>query len=164
VDDSHLLMLRPETDHAETILQMLEREGVSRERVEMKPRCSRGDYLSLYYQMDIALDTVPYNGHTTSLDALWMGVPVVTLAGARVAGRAGVSQLTNLGLTDLIARTPEEFVNIAAGLAADRVRVRELHRTLRQRMKQSPLMDAERFARGMESAVREMWRRYCAGE
>src|SRR5258707_1158915 len=77
----------------------------------------RSQYLELYYQIDIGLDTLPYNGHTTSLDSYWMGVPVITLVGQTVVGRAGFSQLMNLGLPELIAKKPEEYVRLAAELA-----------------------------------------------
>ena len=92
-----------------------------------------------------------------------MGVPIVTLLGKTVVGRAGWSQLCNLGLKELAAETPEQYVALAANLAGDLPRLQELRRTLRQRMLQSPLMDAERFARHMESAYRQMWRRWCQG-
>jgi predicted O-linked N-acetylglucosamine transferase (SPINDLY family) len=91
-----------------------------------------------------------------------MGVPVISLVGERVVGRAGVSQLTNLGLPELIAQTPEQFVRIARGLSNDLPRLAELRRTLRARMQASPLMDARRFARNIEAAYREMWRKWCA--
>jgi predicted O-linked N-acetylglucosamine transferase (SPINDLY family) len=91
-----------------------------------------------------------------------MGVPVVTLVGQTVVGRAGVSQLTNLGLPDLIAQTPDQFVEIAAKLAANHHALSELRWGLRDRMKQSPLMDAPRFARNIEAAYRTMWERWCA--
>ena len=81
---------------------------------------------SYFWRVDIGLDTVPYNGHTTTLDSLWMGVPVVTLVGDTVVGRAGCSQLENLDLPELIASTPEAFVEVATRLAADRVRLAEL--------------------------------------
>jgi predicted O-linked N-acetylglucosamine transferase (SPINDLY family) len=118
--------------------------------------------VGIYHEIDLGLDTFPYNGHTTSLDSYWMGVPVVTLAGKTVVGRAGVSQLTNLGLTELIARTPQEYIEIAAQLAGDLLRLAELRRTLRDRMRASPLMDAPGFTRGIESAYRKMWKTWCA--
>ena len=141
---------------------MLERFGVETGRVEFAGYRPRTRYLELFQRVDICLDTVPYNGHTTSLDSLWMGVPVVTLVGNTVVGRAGCSQLENLDLPELIASTPEAFVEVATRLAADRARLEELRRTLRSRMEQSPLMDAKRFARDVEAAYREMWRRWCA--
>jgi predicted O-linked N-acetylglucosamine transferase (SPINDLY family) len=91
-----------------------------------------------------------------------MGVPVVTLVGNTVVGRAGLSQLTNLGLPELIAGNPEQYVGIAAGLAGDLPRLAELRRTLRPRMQTSPLMDAPRFARNIEAAYRQMWQTWCA--
>ena len=121
----------------------------------------RGDYLAQYHQIDIGLDTFPYNGHTTSLDSYWMGVPVVTLVGTNRRGPGGLSQLTNLGLTELIAQTPGDFVKVAVGLANDLDRLNQLRGSLRQRMANSPLMDVSRFARNMEAAYRAMWRRWC---
>jgi predicted O-linked N-acetylglucosamine transferase (SPINDLY family) len=145
-------------------LQAFEQEGIAGSRIEfVEPRPWR-EYLKLYHRLDIVLDTFPYNGHTTSLDALWMGVPVVSLAGPRAVSRAGLSQLTNLGLPELVARTEDEYVEIATKLAGDLPRLSELRATLRSRMEASVLMDAPRFARQIEAAYREMWRRWCAGQ
>ena len=119
------------------------------------------DYFALYRQIDIGLDPFPCNGGTTTCDALWMGVPVVTLAGRTAVGRGGVSVLRNVGLPELIAETPEQYVQIAAALAGDLPRLAELRRTLRERMRASPLMDAPRFARNVEAAYRQMWRKWC---
>ena len=91
-----------------------------------------------------------------------MGVPPVTLVGDSVVGRAGLSQLYHLELTELVARDDGQFVEIARSLAGDLPRLAELRRTLRDRMKASPLMDINRFARGIESAYRDAWRRWCA--
>ena len=91
-----------------------------------------------------------------------MGVPVVTLGGPTVAGRAGLCQLLNLGLPELIATSPAHYVRIVAELARDVPRLSDLRATLRERMRASPLMDAPRFARNIEAAYREMWRRWCA--
>ena len=118
----------------------------------------------MYQQIDIGLDTFPYNGHTTSLDSLWMGVPVVTLVGQTVVGRAGLSQLTNLGLTQLAAETPDEFARLAVELASDSPRLDSLRASLRERMRRSPLMDAVGFARGIEQTYRDMWLSYCQGD
>ena len=113
----------------------------------------------MYHRIDLSLDPIPYNGHTTSLDGFWMGVPTVTLLGRTVVGRAGWSQLCNLGLKELAARTPEEFVQIATDLAGDLARLAEVRASLRQRMEASPLMNGRLFARHMESAFRQMWQR-----
>ncbi len=117
--------------------------------------------MKYYHRVDVGLDTLPYNGHTTTLDSLWMGVPVVTMVGETVVGRAGFSQLSNLGLTDLVARTPDEFVKCAAGLAGDLARLMELRGTLRERMRRSALLDGAGFAKDVESAYRSIWKLYC---
>jgi predicted O-linked N-acetylglucosamine transferase (SPINDLY family) len=91
-----------------------------------------------------------------------MGVPVITLAGQSHMSRVGVSLLTNIGLPELIAETPEDFAAIAAKLGDDRLRLSALRAGMRERMLASPLMDADRFARNVESAYREMWRRWCS--
>jgi len=118
--------------------------------------------LEYYRQIDISLDTLPYNGHSTSLDSLFMGVPVVTLVGDTVVGRAGLSQLTNLGMPEFIAHAENQFVSIARDWATDLPRLAALRASLRARMQQSPLMDGKAFARGIEAACRSMWRTWCA--
>jgi len=161
IDRSRLMILCPEGSHRQSLLDMLEREGISPDRVELIAHCPRLQYLELYHRIDVGLDTFPYNGHTTSLDSFWMGVPVVTLLGQTAVGRAGLSQLTNLGLPELIARNPEQYVQIATDLARDLSRLAELRRTLRARVQASPLMDAPRFARNIEAAYWQMWRKWC---
>jgi predicted O-linked N-acetylglucosamine transferase (SPINDLY family) len=163
VPRSRLIMLAHEGSHRQRALDTLTARGVKPDRVEFAGYRSRGRYLELFRRIDISLDTVPYNGHTTSLDSFWMGVPVVTLVGGTVVGRAGASQLMNLRLPELIARTPDQYVALASALAEDVARLTTLRRTLRERMRNSPLMDAPRFARAVETAYREMWRRWCAG-
>ncbi len=161
VEGSRLIMLCHEGSHRRHTLDALKRLGIEPGRIEFFGDRPRSDYLELFQRVDISLDTIPYNGHTTSLDSLWMGVPVVTLVGKTVVGRAGLSQLTNLGLPDLIAFSPEQYVSIAAALAADHSRLRELRRSLRSLMENSPLMDAKRFARDVEAAYRRIWQRWC---
>ena len=120
------------------------------------------DHLALYNRIDIGLDTFPYNGTTTTCEALWMGVPVVVLAGSRHAGRVGVSLLEGIGLAELIAQTPEQYIELAVRLADDRNRLGHLRRQLRARMLQSPLCDARAHSRDIEAAYRQMWQRWCA--
>ena len=141
--------------------RVLEKLGVPADRVDFVPFQTRQDYRDMYHRIDVGLDTLPYNGHTTSLDSFWMGVPVVTRVGDTVVGRAGWSQLNNLGLTELAGRTDEEFVHIAANLAGDIPRPAHLRATMRGRMEKSPLMDGPRFARNMEAAYRRMWVDWC---
>jgi predicted O-linked N-acetylglucosamine transferase (SPINDLY family) len=111
----------------------------------------------------VCLDTFPYNGHTTTLDALFMGVPVVTLVGETVVGRAGRCMAMNLGAPELVATTTAEYVERAAALAGDLQALAAMRASLRSRLQRSPLMDAPRFARNLEDAYRTMWRRWCAG-
>jgi predicted O-linked N-acetylglucosamine transferase (SPINDLY family) len=128
-------------------------------RVDFRgPQASHALHLAQYHQLDIALDTFPYHGTTTTCDALWMGVPVITRAGQTHVSRVGVSLLSNIGLPDLIADDLDDYIKIATALAGDRDRLQQLRYSLRNRMRASPLMDARSFAREIESAYRQMWR------
>jgi len=106
---------------------------------------------------------LPYNGHTTSLDAYWMGVPVVSLVGKTIVGRAGWSQLNNLDLPGLAAWSEPEFVDTVVRLCADLPSLAALRVQLRRRMQESALMNAPGFAAAMEAAYRRCWQDYCAG-
>jgi protein O-GlcNAc transferase len=159
--DSTILILASGEGHRNKLRAIFQRAGVAPRRVEFVARSSRNEYLRMYDMIDICLDTLPYNGITTTCDALWMGVPVVTLPGKTAAGRAGLSILSTIGMPELIAGTEDEFVKIAGELAFDRPRLAQLRSTLRERMQRSPLMDSAGFARKMESAYREAWRNWC---
>jgi predicted O-linked N-acetylglucosamine transferase (SPINDLY family) len=138
------------------------RRGVDPDRVEMLGRVqSTLDHLALYGRVDIALDTFPYNGTTTTCEALWMGVPVIALAGDRHAGRVGVSLLHGLGVDELIAATPEDYRRLVVELARERDRLVAYRSALRQRMQNAPLTNAAGFARDIEEAFRVMWRKWC---
>ena len=119
---------------------------------------SRNAHLARYQHIDIGLDPFPYNGTTTTCEALWMGVPVVTLAGRTHAGRVGASQLSNLGLTELICHTPDEYIATAMRLAGNLEHLSALRKGLRARMVASPLVDARRFTNYLEEAYRVMWK------
>ncbi|MEI6559460.1 MAG: tetratricopeptide repeat protein [Rhodospirillaceae bacterium] len=150
---------------ARALRQSFGRHGVARERLELLSWTAGFEsHLDSYRRVGIALDPFPYNGTTTTCEALWMGVPVVTLAGERHAARMGASLLTRLGLDELIAADPAAYLEIAAALATDRARLAGLRAGLRQRMTASPLCDAAALARRLETAYRIMWRRWCAGE
>lgn len=163
VPRSVLLVRVPAVSAQRRVLATLQQLGIDPTRVQLVGNQSRMDYLKTYHRIDIALDTFPYNGHTTSIDAFWMGVPVVTLIGRTVVGRAGWSQLSNLGLTELAATDADQFVAIAKDLAENLLRLNDLRDGLRQRLQQSPLMDAPRFARSIESAYRQMWHQWVRG-
>lgn len=156
VPGSRLLLLAPRAAR-QRVVDALGRGGVVASRLEFLDRVSRPRYLAYYQRIDIGLDTIPYNGHTTTLDALWMGVPVITLVGSAPAGRAGWSQLNNLGLERLAAATPEDFVSLAAEVGSDRTALAALRASLRDRLAQSPLCDGPAFARAVEAAFRAMW-------
>jgi predicted O-linked N-acetylglucosamine transferase (SPINDLY family) len=133
--------------------------GIAPERLELlglDP--SRAVHLARYQHIDIGLDPFPYNGATTTCEALWMGVPVVTLAGRTHAGRVGASQMSNLGLTELICHAPDEYVATAVRLASDLERLGRLRQELRPGMTASPMVAAQRFTRNLEDAYRAMWR------
>jgi protein O-GlcNAc transferase len=116
------------------------------------------DHLFSYGRIDLALDTFPYNGTTTTCEAMWMGVPVITVRGESHMGRVGESLLSNVGLAELIAGSLDEYIELAVRLANDRPRLAELRRSMRQRMRASPLMDGPSLARRIETAYRVMWR------
>jgi len=153
VPDSRLLLLAPRAVHNH-VLDIFHRNGVEPHRIEFVGRVSRPRYLSFYHCIDIGLDTFPYNGHTTSLDSFWMGVPVITLVGNAPAGRAGWSQLSNLGLQELAAISEDQFVDVAVTLARNTSELAELRASFRDRLARSPLTDGLRFARDIEQAYR----------
>lgn len=119
------------------------------------------EHLGRYDELDIALDTFPFNGATTTYQALWMGVPVVSLAGETFISRAAGSILRHAGLEDMVAETPKAYVACAGDLAGDLARLKALRTGLRERMAASPLCDAPAYARGVEDAYRTMWRKWC---
>jgi predicted O-linked N-acetylglucosamine transferase (SPINDLY family) len=162
VPGSRLLLHAHAGSHRDRVRTSLAEQGISARRLAFADFLPTAEYFGLYQQIDVALDTFPYGGGTTTCDALWMGVPVVSLAGQTAVGRGGVSILSNLGLPELIASSPEQYVRVAAELALDRSRLSQLRATLRDRMQASPLMDAPRFARNVEAAYRTMWQRWCA--
>jgi len=162
VKDARLVLSSPRGQHRQRTLDFLEHTGVAPKRVEFVEPCPRRAYLELYHRLDVVLDTFPYNGHTTSMDALWMGVPVVSLAGNPAVSRAGLSQLSNLGMPELVAHSEDEYVAIAARLAGDWPRLRDLRATLRARMEASVLMNASHLTRQIEEAYRAMWQLWCA--
>jgi protein O-GlcNAc transferase len=134
--------------------------GLPIERLILMARRPENQYV-LYNQIDIALDPIPCNGGTTSLDTLWMGVPFVALAGRHFTSRMGVTILANAGLQELIVSNEDEYVELAAALATDIPRLSALRDGLRERVQASPLMDALRFTQQLEQSYRSMWAAWC---
>jgi predicted O-linked N-acetylglucosamine transferase (SPINDLY family) len=138
------------------------KHGVNTERLILEGRIDDpATHLCRYGEVDIALDTAPYNGVTTSFEALWMGVPFVTLAGGSLAARMGTSIATNVGHPEWIAHTPQQYIDKAVSLARDAA-ASNLRHGLRQELKACALMDAHRFTRNLEVAYREVWQRWCS--
>jgi len=164
VPDSRILLNTKQLNDAairETIWGRFAAHGIARERVMLEFVTPRAGSIAAYSRVDIALDPFPYNGGTTTAEALWMGVPVLTLAGNRLAGRMGVSQLSNVGLIDWIARDQAEYVAKAKAFS-DVSQLTRLRTTMRAQVLASPLFDAPRFAGYFEAALRDMWRKWCS--
>jgi predicted O-linked N-acetylglucosamine transferase (SPINDLY family) len=165
---AHLLLKgKPFADEATCGLfrTRLAERGIASERLQLVGWLpSSTAHLALYEKIDIALDPFPHSGTTTTCEALWMGVPTVTLRGDRHSARVGASLLGQIGLTDLIAGSVDDYFEIASALAANPARLHALRRSLRQRMAASSLCDGRGFARKMEDAYRTIWRRWCEAE
>jgi protein O-GlcNAc transferase len=154
----------PPGDFEDLLLRRLETAGIDHARVRCTARVPVMQYLRAFNEVDIALDSMPYNGATTTLDTLWMGVPVVGLMGTRSISRGTYSILKTLGMDELIATSPEEYVDLNVRLATNNDWRDELHRTLREKLRRSALMDIARFTENLESAYRTMWREWCKSQ
>jgi predicted O-linked N-acetylglucosamine transferase (SPINDLY family) len=166
VPESRLLLKAPALADAgcqRRLRQAFAERGLAEERLEiLGPVPGARQHLATYDRVDVALDPFPYGGTTTTCEALWMGVPVITLAGDRHAGRVGASLLQRVGLEAWVAPSAERYVELAIELAHDRARLAELRSGLRSRMAGSPLCDGPRFARKMEATYRRLWQQWCA--
>lgn len=131
--------------------------GISANRVDLLPPTSYPEYLATFQEVDIALDPFPFSGSTTTCEALWMGVPVITLPGETFASRHSLSHLSTIGLTETVAGNLEEYVELAAALARDTSRLAALRASLRERMAASPLCDGRRFAENLLGVLRAVW-------
>ena len=162
VPDSRLILKAPQLrDHsvAASTRDRFARHDITDERLVLEQPASRADYLRAYHQVDIALDPFPYPGGTTSFEALWMGVPVLTRQGDRFLARAGETIMRNAGLPDWIASDNDDYVARAVRLAADIAGLARLRHGLRAQALGSPLFNAARFARHFEDAMIGMWNR-----
>lgn len=157
VPGSRLVLHIKETRARLGLLEFFAERGVASDRISLIGYQNGPDYMATYGQIDIALDTSPFAGGTTSFDALWMGLPLVTLAGERSSSRGGASILTSLGRPDWIARSPEEYIAIAQRLAADPQALAAIRSGLRAELRASPLMDNAGFTRELEDLYRQAW-------
>jgi len=145
-------------------LDLFQEHGTSLNRLELRVSSPHIEMLGEYGEIDIALDTFPFTGGMTTLEALWMGVPVVTLDGDAMVSRQSASFLAAIGQPELIADSEREYVEIVKALAGDLLRLESLRGALRPLMQGSPLCDNETFARNLEDAYRQMWRNWCEAE
>jgi predicted O-linked N-acetylglucosamine transferase (SPINDLY family) len=162
--DSRLVIVGvPDGQARESLLHDLEHAGVAATRITVVPRVPLDEYYQWFNAVDIALDTTPYSGGTTTCDTLWMGVPVITVQGCLPASRSAASILSTVGLSSWIASTPQDYVRFAVDYACEKAVITRLRRSLRQMMRESPIMDEPRFARDVEDAYRRMWHTWCDG-
>jgi predicted O-linked N-acetylglucosamine transferase (SPINDLY family) len=148
---------------AERVAGWFGKEGIARDRLHFHRKAGMADYLQLHHRVDVCLDPFPYTGGATTGHALWMGVPTLTMAGSTVPGRLGAAMLQHVGLEGFVARDDDDFVERGLGWAGDLDALAELRGSLRERFLQSPLGQPAVFAEGLSAALREMWRRWCAG-
>ena len=167
VPDSKLVLRTHALDDAgvrEALSRRMARLGLPAGRTELAGSLPHRELLEAYNGVDIALDPFPYTGGLTVCEALWMGVPVVSLAGDSFCGRHALSHLSNVGLADWAAETEDGYVREAVRRAADPRALAELRAGLRARVEASPLCDAPRFGASLARALRCAWRDWCAGE
>ncbi|HZN25542.1 MAG TPA: tetratricopeptide repeat protein [Burkholderiales bacterium] len=163
VADSRLILFTVPRGRAEDRLRALfEAEGLGADRVEMRSRVSHEAFLEAHREVDIALDSFPYHGTTTTCFSLWMGVPVVSRVGATHVSRVGLTILSSIGLSRLAAVGPDEYVAAAVALSRNPAELGALRSGLRERMRRSPLTDGLACARALEHACRAMWAKWCA--
>jgi protein O-GlcNAc transferase len=162
VPRSRLLIHSPPDDHLNRVLERFSRAGVAPERIEFVGKKSIHDYFLGYHKIDIALDPFPYGGGTTTCDAMWMGVPTVTLRGRTAVGRGSASILSTVGLGDWISENPDQYLAIAISKAQDSSALAELRANLRAKMQESPLMNGKQFAADIEAAYRRMWEEWAS--
>lgn len=161
VPGSRLVMHTCEGDHRPALLSFFQDAGLGAERIAFFDRIRAEFYFRMYHAVDVALDTFPYTGGTTTCDSLWMGVPVVSLVGEAGISRSGLSILNSVGLGDLAVNSRAAYVAAAVALARDITRLKSLRSDMRQQMRSSVLMNKTAFVTEMERAYRSMWDKYC---
>jgi protein O-GlcNAc transferase len=163
-DSRMLLGAMPQEGKYLKLIEWFEQEGIARSRLDFHGRCNMGHYLGLHHQVDICLDTFPYNGGTTTFHALWMGVPTLTLAGHTMAGWAGASIMGHVGLeTEFAAVDAADFVRKGSIWADNLAALSDIRSGLRERFAKSARGQPAVVAASMERALRIMWQRWCAG-
>ncbi|UNC13399.1 hypothetical protein FE249_03675 [Acidiphilium multivorum] len=164
VDNAHLLLRCPQFSEDGIPKRFLSRAhalGVDTSRVELRGRAPHPEFIEGYKDVDIALDPFPYSGGLTTCESMFMGVPVITLAGDFFAARHSVSHLSNVGLTDCVTESPEQYIDRAVAMSSDLEALAALRARLREQMLTSPLCDAKRFGRNLGAALRYAWQDYC---
>jgi protein O-GlcNAc transferase len=162
--DSHILLAgMPEEGKYGTLIEWFAQEGIARDRLDFHARSDMQRYLSLHHQVDICLDTFPYNGGTTTMHALWMGVPTLTMAGHTVASRQGASILNHVDLETFVAHDAADFVQKGLSWAGNPAALSDIRTGLRERFARSAMGQPALIAAGLERALRIMWQRWCEG-
>jgi protein O-GlcNAc transferase len=141
----------------EQILARLAAVGISAERVIIRGPMKRSDYLRSYCDVDVILDTFPFTGGTTTCEALWMGVPTLTLTGETMIARQGVAMMTAAGLADWVASDADDYVLKAVSFASNPAALSDLRKSLRERVRSSPMFDVQAFAKNFEKALADIW-------
>ena len=162
---SRLVIHSQPGSHLNVVRRLFQKGGVGQDRVEFVATIPHSPHFQRYHGLDLGLDPFPYSGGVTTMDSLWMGVPIITLAGRTAVGRSGVSLLSNVGLPEaLVARSPEEYgCDCRRTWAQDLNRLANTRAGLRERMLASPLMDGKQYAADVEWAFRGMWQSWCEG-
>jgi predicted O-linked N-acetylglucosamine transferase (SPINDLY family) len=164
VPHSRLMLGNAQAKQEKWLLQLFAKHGVGEDRLLLLPRVSLQEYLEAHHRIDLALDPFPYNGGTTTNYAMWMGVPVVVLAGDRPISRVGVCNLMRAGLPEFVAHSADEYVDIAVKYSRDLNALNELRQSLRERILSSPVIDPVAYTHMVEDAFRQLWREWCAKE
>ena len=163
VPGSRLLMVTvPEGESRQRLTAQFGALGVAAQRLEFVGKLAQGEFLRTFQRADIALDPIAVTGGTTTCEALWMGLPVVVLVGARFTTRVGYSFLSAAGLQEFAAQSAQGYVQVAAKLAGDLTRLAQLRAGMRAQMARSPLVDEARFTRNLEKIYRQVWQHWCS--
>ncbi|MBC8267411.1 MAG: tetratricopeptide repeat protein [Rhodospirillaceae bacterium] len=165
VENAHLLIKYKGIDssaNTERLTTLFEAEGIDGSRLTLEGPSPHAELFARYNDVDIALDPFPYSGGLTTYEALWMGVPVITVPGETFASRHSFSHLSTIGLSELVADDQDDYVRLAVGLAKDAGRLEGLRAELREKMDSSPLCDGAKFAQAFSGHMRDIWRQWCS--